>query len=76
MAKTKKNHQMSVNRAVKRTLILCAAFLMEEEGWDDDRLTDFYAGIVRWSEAIDSHLINIQNVIEIIKDKTGTEIKW
>lgn len=74
--KTEKERLLSVNRAVKRVLILSSAYLMEEEGWDDEKLVDYYEAIERWSEAIDSHLITIQKVVEMINEKTGAEIRW
>ena len=71
-----KQRVVNTQKGIKRTLILCAAYLMEEDGWDDDRIIDFYNGIVRWSDAVDQHFISINNVIEMVNDKTGLQIRW
>lgn len=71
----KKNKLMSVQKAVKRVLTLCAAYLMEEDGWDVDRICEFYDGIVRWSNYIDSHLISLTTVNKIIEEHTGAKLK-
>ena len=76
--KKKPEKQRAVNsmKAVKRTLIMVAAYLMEELDWDDDRLCEFYDAIVRWCDAVDKHWISIDQVIKIINEKTGATIKW
>ena len=49
---------------------------MEEEGWDEDKLIDYYEAISRWSDAIDKHLISAKQVAEIINERTGAQMKW
>ncbi len=74
--KTEKERLISAQRIVKRVLVLSAAYLMEEQDWDDDKLIEYYDAICRWSDALDSHLITIHKVIDMINEKTGAEIKW
>ena len=74
--RTEKQKAINSMKAVKRVLVLSAAYLMEEADWDDNDLVEYYEGICRWSDAIDSHLIQIQQVIDIINEKTGATIKW
>ena len=78
MRNKRSEKQRTVNsmKAVKRVLILSASYLMEEQDWNDDKLVEYYEAICRWSDAIDSHLISIQKVVDIINEKTGAEIKW
>ena len=59
---------------ISRVFTLCAAYLMEEENWDEEKICDFYSALIRWSESINSHLISIDKVKDIIKEKTGMEI--
>lgn len=74
--KTEKERLISSQRIIKRILVLSAAYLMEEQDWDDDKLIEYYDAICRWSDAIDSHLITIQKVIDMINAKTGADIRW
>ena len=76
--KKKPEKQRVVNslKATKRVLILSAAYLMEEEDWDDDALINYYDSIVRWCGAIQDHLISIGQIIKMINEKTGAEIRW
>lgn len=73
--KSEKEKLVSVNRVVKRVLILSSAYLMEE-GFDEDKLIDYYGAIERWSGAIDEHWITIQEVIKMINERTGADISW
>lgn len=61
-------------KTINRILVLCAAYLMEEDGYDDEHICDFYESMIRWCGAVDTHLITIDQVIQIIKDHTGMEI--
>lgn len=74
--KTEKERLISSQRIIKRILVLSAAYLMEEQDWDDDKLIEYYDAICRWSDAIDSHLITIQKVVDMINAKTGADIRW
>ena len=76
--KKKPEKQRVVNsmKATKRVLILSAAYLMEEEDWDDDALVNYYDSIVRWCGAIQDHWISIDQIIKMINEKTGAEIRW
>lgn len=64
--------------AVEQTMILVAAYLMEEPefNYSDERICELWEGISRWSEAVKDHTISCQKVCEIIKEQTGLEIHW
>ena len=74
--KSEKQRVVNSMKATKRVLILSAAYLMEEQDWDDDALVEYYEAIVRWCDAIKDHWISIDQVIKMINEKTGAEIKW
>lgn len=74
--KTEKQKLVNTQKAVKRVLVLSAAYLMEEQDWDDDRLVEYYNAICRWCDAIDTHMISVQQVIDIVNEKTGATIRW
>lgn len=74
--KPEKTRVVNSMKATKRVLILSAAFLMEEQDWDDDALVEYYEAICRWSDAIQDHWISIDQVINMINEKTGAQIRW
>lgn len=54
-----------------QNLLLSAAYLMDEEGYNDAQIVEFWQSLTRWAEAIDEHLISIQTVADIIEKETG-----
>ena len=68
---TQKDLDRIQQELVKRTLILSAAYLMDEEGYNDDQIVDFWESLIRWIDAIDKHEISIKTVTEIIEKTTG-----
>ena len=74
--KSEKQKVINSNKAIKRTLILTASYLMEEQDWNDDQLCEYYEAICKWGDAINSHWISIKKVIEIVNEKTGATIQW
>lgn len=59
-----------------KAFLLVTAYLMDEFDYDASRIGDMWDGIARYSEAIDSHLISLEKVGEIITEHTGIETKW
>ena len=56
---------------VKQSMILSAAYLMDEEGYGEDQIIDYWESLVRWVNAIDRHEISIKTVTDIIENSTG-----
>ena len=71
-----KERLLSKQRIVQRMLLLTGAYLMEDYGWDDEKLVEYYTKIAEWSDAIDQHLISCKTVAEIINKQTGEEVRW
>lgn len=60
-----------------RTLLLVTAWTMDELDYDEDRIIEMWNGISRWSEAIDEKkLIKLNDIANIINDKTGLNLRW
>lgn len=57
--------------AIKQSMILSAAYLMDEHGYNDEQIVDFWESLTRWVDAIDSHQITIKTVTDIIENTTG-----
>lgn len=47
---------------------------MEEYDWNDDDLIAYYTKINEWIDALDSHLISVRQVADIIEAKTGAKL--
>lgn len=64
--------------AVEQTMILVAAYLMEEPEFDysDERILELWQGISRWSVAVKDHTISCEKVCDIINQNTGLNIHW
>ena len=62
---------------IQKAFILTAAYLMDDFNYDPEQLVDFWEGVVRYADAIDSKLISLQKVTEIIEEHTGLKLgKW
>lgn len=75
-AELKKLSKELSDEAVTRALTLFLAYMMEEQDFDLERLCDCVDGINRWAEAVDDHLITINQVAKIIEEHTGVELIW
>lgn len=73
-----KLHHKWSKEASDRTLLLMLAFFMEypEFDCDEDRIEEMYAAFSRYSQAVDDHLITIGQVSDIIRERTGLDIRW
>lgn len=61
---------------VGQTMILTLAYLMDDEDFDSERLLGVWDGVTRYAEAVDSHLISLRKVCDIINKSTGLGIRW
>lgn len=62
--------------ASAKAMILFAAYLMEDEDFDAERICKVWDGVTRYAEAVDSKLISLQKICNIINDYTGLKIRW
>lgn len=76
--KIKQAEQELIDETTDITILLVLAYLMDEPEFDysAEKMADFYERINNWAENINDHLISVQTVIDLIKDKTELEIKW
>ena len=63
------------DEAWKKCAILTTAYVMDELGYDEDKIMDFHDHLDKWIDAIDEHLITIDQVCKIIEEHTGIKIK-
>lgn len=62
--------------AMGQAMILTIAYLMDDLGYSDDKCLEVWEGVTRYAEAIDSKLISMQKVCDIINIATGLNIRW
>ena len=60
--------------ATARALVLATAYLMDDMDYDEDRLRDFWDGVARYADAIDTKLISINTVTQLIEEHTGLSL--
>lgn len=60
----------------KKMIVLSMAYLMDEFDYDSTAICDFYDGLERYLNAIDTKLITIRQVENIIKEHCGINIRW
>ena len=79
MAKGKWMDEKQIRKIEQETwqkcLILSAAFLMDELDYSDERIIEYWDSMTNYMDAIDSHLITMDQVCDIIKDHTGLDLK-
>ena len=59
-----------------QTLILVIGYMMDEMDYDADHLIDIWNGVSRYAEAVDSKLISLNKVCDIINQNTWLGIRW
>ena len=59
-----------------QTMILTLGYLMDDLEYDPDKLIEVWNGLSRYAEAIDTHLITLNKVCDIINENTGLSIRW
>jgi len=74
----KKLKSQIATQTTSKVLLLVTSYLMEEPevNFNEDRIIDLWDGVSRYAEAIDQHLITLNQVAGIIKDHTGLDVKW
>lgn len=74
--KTEKQKNVSITKAMWRFFLLSCAYLMEEYDWNDDDVENYFTKMSEWTDAIQSKILKMEVVAEIIKNKTGMEVPW
>lgn len=84
MSRPKKQKQVYMSKgkvrrmeqdAMHKCMILSAAYLMDDLGYTDDEIIDYWDSLVRWLDAIDEKTLTINKVCEIIEQARGLKIK-
>lgn len=63
-------------KIVKKMMLLFAAFEMEELGCKEDKIIELWDGLSTYVNAIDTHLITMNTVSDIVYEYTGMRVKW
>lgn len=71
---TQKDIMKIREEATARALVLATAYLMDDMDYDEDRLLDFWDGVARYANAIDTKLISIRTVTDLIEEHTGLSL--
>lgn len=71
----RKLNEMKID-AMGQAFILSSAYLMDELDYDPEKIIDFWNGVCRYSEAIETKLITIHKVVDIINENTGLNVRW
>lgn len=72
--RSEKQKLMSITKAMNHFFLVSCAYLMEEYDWNDDDLIAYYKKMNEWIDALDSHLISVRQVADIIEKKTGAKL--
>ena len=59
-----------------QTMILTLGYLMDDMEYDPDKLIEVWDGLTRYAEAVNSHIISLNKVCDIINENTGLTIRW
>ena len=62
--------------AIGQTYILCAAYLMDELDYSEDKIVEVWNGITRYAEAIRNKDITMNKICKILSEKTGMNVRW
>lgn len=58
-----------------KTLVMFIACAMDEMDWGIDEVTDFSVRLNRYMDAVDTHLLSIHKVAQIVEEVTGMTIR-
>lgn len=58
-----------------KTLVMFIACAMDEFEWDIEEVERFSVRLNRYMEAVDSHLISVYKVAQIVEEVTGMTIR-
>lgn len=64
------------NDVTGQTLILTLGYLMDDMDYDPESLLGVWEGVTRYAEAVNTHIISLQKVCDIINEHTGLGIRW
>ena len=70
-----KLNEIKVDVAVQ-TQILMLSWLMDEFGYDRDKIVEAWDGVARYADAVKEKIISMDKVCNIINEHTGLNIKW
>ena len=73
---TQKKLQDIKMEAIGQTMVLTIAYLMDELGYDEDKCLDVWDGVARYADAVNSNLIKMEKICDIINEHTGLNIHW
>lgn len=59
-----------------QSMILFAAYLMDEFDYDEDKIIALWDGVSRYAEAIQNKDITMRKICEIVNAHTGMNIRW
>lgn len=62
--------------ASAKAMILFAAYLMDDEDFNAERICEVWDGVTRYADAVDKKLISLDKVCGIINNYTGLKIRW
>ena len=57
----------------KKCIILSTAYLMDEFDYRDDKIEEYLNGLDRYMDALEDHLITMDQVCDIIFERTGVD---
>jgi DNA-directed RNA polymerase specialized sigma54-like protein len=72
---TKKDIHKMQNDIEQKAIILFMAYMMDEEGYTDEKVKEMWHKLEEWLLAINKHLISVEQVREIIRQERGWEIQ-
>ena len=59
-----------------QTMLLMTAYLMDEWDYNEDKIVDVWSGVSRYAEAVNTKLITLDKVAQIIEEHTGLKVRW
>ena len=59
----------------QKCLILSAAFLMDEMGYSEDRIIEYWDSMTHYLDSINDKIITMDKVCDIIHEHTGLDLK-
>ena len=62
--------------AIGQTYILCAAYLMDELNYSEEKIIEIWDGISRYADAVRNKNITMNKICNILSEKTGMDVRW
>ena len=73
---TRKQVKEMCNEQIAKAFLLMATAAADELDLDDDKLVAIAQRSARYAEYIDEHIIRLNEVSEILENKTGIKWRW